>query len=75
MKSRIKIISDSIMEFYNPKTKRQEWYSSDMAPGNVIEIKDILKVKEDKMWFVCLDGEHATLPVVSFVFLSSDYLP
>ncbi len=72
---KIVIVKQSIMNFYNPKTKRQEWYFSDMLPGNNVEFKDIAFVGSDRrVMFECLDGEYASLPVDSFLIKETKYM-
>jgi hypothetical protein len=52
------------LKFIDPQTKKQESYSCDLFSGErILFFKDILYASEKKVYFVCLDGEIAFLPL------------
>lgn len=72
---KIVIVKNATMNFLDAKTKRQQWYCSDVTPGNKFDFKDIVDVGYDnRATFECHDGEYATLGIDSFLFSDVSYL-
>ena len=67
---KIKMILDSNMKFYNPSTRKMQWYSTDMCRGDTMDFRDIDHADSDDVYFVCLDEEIASLPIKSFLISS-----
>lgn len=64
---KIKMITDANMKFFDPSTKKIQWYSTDMFNGNTMEFKDIDRATNENVFFICLDEEIASLPIKSFL--------
>jgi len=65
----VEFTRNCLMSFHDPKTGRTQWYCSDMFRGEKTVFSDVVSASPTKVTLVCLDGEHAKVPVDAIRFI------